>query len=638
MDQTPALVLEPPQRARQALALVALLAGVVYLTWRWGFTLELGSLWLGLPLLLAETWALTAAALFVFSTWRLTARTPGAPLEGSTVAVLIPTLAEPEEVLRPTVLGALAVRHEPRPVVWVLDDGDRTWVSEMCVELGAEYVARPAPRAHAKAGNLNHALEHVDAEFVLVLDADHVPLPHALERTLGYFANPRVAFVQGPQVFFNRGFQHPRDVEDPLLNEQSLFYDVICRGKDRHDATFWCGSSAVLRRAALVAVGGVATETVVEDTHTGMRLHAEGWESVYHHEVLAVGLAPEEVAAFLTQRGRWARGCFQLLRRDDPLFARGLDWRQRLHYFSSVSHYVEGPQRLIGLLVPSLVLLTGTLPLSAPPALYLGLFLPQLVLVPLATAAMARGRYRFLAGERFALVRAVAYTKASLAFFTRRPIAFAVTPKGSDAIGSEWLSAVRWQVAIAFLSILGIMWQTIAQLTDLPGRLTPFAYVVTVVWAGVSVVLIASVVQWAATVRHRRRVHRFPVRLEARYAVAYASPTARATVTDLSPFGLAFQPVTVDPALAEGVAIRVALDLGGRTVDVRGVVARIAAKDGLAAGNVGVRLDDMSPETSDDITRWCFSRPFGPDVPLVVGSDAMPPDRESAGDPVRRAA
>jgi glycosyl transferase family 2/PilZ domain-containing protein len=501
----------------------------------------------------------------------------------------------------------------------VLDDGDREWVQEMCDELGVRRLVRPAPRTHAKAGNLNHAIEHIDAGFLLVLDADHVPLPHALERTMGYFEDERVAFVQAPQVFFNRGFQHVRAAGDPTMNEQSLFYDVICRGKDRHDAAFWCGSSAVVRRDALVSIGGVATDTVVEDTHTAMRLHAAGWRSVYHHEVLAVGLAPEEVTSFLTQRGRWARGCFQVLRVDNPLWRRGLDWRQRLHYFSSVSHYFEGPQRLIGLIVPPLVLLTGTPPLRANPHLYLALFLPQLVLVPLATRVLARGRYRFLDGERFALVRVETYTRALKALVSNRPIQFAVTPKSTDAAAAAtpWRS-VSLPTVVAILSVVAVGYQISAQLAGLPGRLTIFACIVTVAWALVSAGLLGWVAVWARSIKHRRRAHRFHVRIDARCAVpASAVPFVRATVVDLNPFGLA---LTSTHAVALGRSMRVAFELDGRGIDVSGTVARCEPR-GEGESMIGLTFDEVDSATRDAIVSWLFRRPFGPDVPVGVESE-----------------
>jgi cellulose synthase (UDP-forming) len=613
--------LQPAQRSRQALALLALGAGAAYLAWRYGFTLRLHSLWLGLPLIAAETWGLVSAALFVFSTWRLTSREPPAPLDGVRVAILVPTYNEPPEILRATLLGALAVRHRPAPEVWVLDDGERAWARAMARELGARYLVRPAPRLHAKAGNLNYALTRVEADFLLVLDADHVPFPHVLERTLGYFRDPRVAFVQSPQAFFNRSFQHPRDADDPLLNEQSLFYDVISPGKDRHNAAFWCGSSAVLRRSALLEVGGVATETVVEDTHTAMRLHQAGWRSVYHHEVLAVGLAPEEVSAFLTQRGRWARGCFQLLRKDNPLLARGLDLRQRLHYFASVSHYLEGPQRLVASLVPAVTLLTGVYPLAADPRLYLTLFLPQLVLVPLATWALARGRYRFLEAERYALVRMGAYTAAAAAFFARGRLPFQVTPKGAQARGVSPVTALRLQLGVLALAAAGTVYQSVAQAAHLPGRLSPFAFAVTVCWSGVSVGLLGWTAVWAARVRHRRRGHRFPVELQVRYRMGDGPELRGARVVDLSPFGLGMDTAE---ALAPGSRLRLELDLGAEPLSLEGRVVSSRPRRGGGA-RVGVRFEALAQETEDAIIRFCFSRPFGPRVEL----GAAPSDETS---------
>ena len=597
--------LEPRPWRAQCLALAALVAGAAYLVWRWGFTLALDTLWLGLPLILAETWALAMLTLYVFEAWRRTDRSMPEYRPGRRTAVLVPTYNESEDILRPTILGALAVRGEPQPEVWVLDDGGRDWVLDLCAELGARYVSRPAPREHAKAGNLNHALGLVDAELLLMVDADHVPLPHALERTVGYFDDPEVAFVQAPQVFFNRGFQHPRSNDDPLLNEQSMFYDVICPGKDRNNAVFWCGSSAVMRREALLSAGGVATDTVVEDAHTGMLLHAAGWKSVYHDEVLAVGLAPEDVNAFLIQRGRWARGCFQVLRRSNPLRVRGLTWRQRVHYLSSLLHYTDGLQRLVSLAVPPLVLLTGTLPLEAPQLLFLSLFLPQLVLVPLASRALARGRFRFVASERFGIVRAVTYAKAAKALVSNKPIAFAVTPKG---VGRGRPTILVAPLVFAVAALAGVAFQSVAQLFHLGPELPDFAFVVTAFWALISAGLLTASLVTAATIRHRRASHRFPVSLEARYATGHgALPLSPATARDLNTFGLA---LSTDEPLERGAPVTVQLRLDDETVLVRGTVVRGSADK----GPYGVAFDPLPAATRDAIARWCFRHPFGAEL------------------------
>ena len=516
----------------------ALAASLVYIVWRWGFTLDGPSMWLGAPLAAAETYGLLMLALLAFSCWRMARREVPPPLPGRDVAVLVATFNEPEDVLRPTVVGALAIRSDVAPRVWVLDDGGRPWVRLMCEELGARYLSRPAPRRHAKAGNINHALEHVDAEFIVTLDADHVPRPELLERMLGYFADEDVAVVQAPQHFYNRGFQHPRDHDDPLRNEQSVFFDAICRGKDRHNAAFWCGCPSVIRREALVSVGGVATETVVEDAHTSMRLHAAGWRSVFHPEVMALGIAPEEIGAFLVQRGRWARGSLQMLRRDPPMFKRGLSWAQRLEYTASCMHFLEGPQRLLGFLIPPIVLISGIAPIDAGPLLYAALFVPQIVLVPLASRALTRGRYGLIECERFAVARMTPYLRAMTALLGGRG-GFQVTPKGGRSRRTGVARALWLPIALAAATAAAIGYQTAAQVLGLPGQLSPGAHAITVVWAAANVALVWSVVAWARGVRHVRFSHRFPVALAAAYSAGRARPQAPARVEDLSREGLA---------------------------------------------------------------------------------------------------
>ena len=611
-------------RRAQALALAALTAACGYLVWRWGFTLEGSSLWLGLPLAAAETYGLLMLGLLTFSCWRLSERPAPAPLVGRRVAILIATYDEDEDVLRPTVVGALAVRNDAPPEVWVLDDGGREWVREMCDALGARYLSRPAPRAHAKAGNFNHALGHVDAEFLVTLDADHVPRPELLERMLGHMADPRVAIVQGPQAFYNRGFGHPRAVDDPLRNEQSIFFDVICRGKDRHGAAFWCGCPSLLRREAVMDVGGVATETVVEDAHTSLRLNARGWRVAYHPEVMALGLAPEEIGAFLVQRGRWARGSLQMLRLDTPLFKSGLTWSQRVEYTASCLHFLEGPQRLIGLLVPPAVLLTGAVPIHASPLLYLAIFIPHFVLVPLASKALTRGHYRVLEGERYSIVRMEAYLRALAALPRGRGTGFAVTPKGARAGRAPVARALRLPIAVAALTLLALGYQTYAQLLDLPGRLPPGAAGVTELWAFLNIGLIGAVVVWARNVQHRRRSHRFPAEIHAAYsAEAGAVPSLVGRTTDLSRHGARI--AVADPR-EPGEHIRIVLLLDDGPIEVTGVIATATpAREG--GWVVGVDFDPPERAVADAITSWCFRFPFGADCTVV-------PERAPLGEPV----
>lgn len=600
---------------RRAVGALALALAVAYIVWRWGFTLAGSSLWLSVPLVLAETFGVVTLGLTVFTCWRLSEREPGPPPEGRSVAVLVATYDEDLDVLRPTVLGALAIRHTGPFEVCVLDDGGRPEVEAMCEELGARYLSRPAPRRHAKAGNINFGLAHVDAEFVVTLDADHVPRPVLLERTLGYFADARVALVQGPQSFFNRSFQHPRD-DDPVRNEQSTFFDVVCRGKDRSGAAFWCGCPSVLRRAALEDVGGVDTRTVVEDCHTSLQLHAAGWRSVYHDEVLALGLAPEEIGAFVVQRSRWARGSLRMLRVDPPFAKRGLTWRQRLEYTSSCIYPLEGLQRLISMLTPAAVLATGAAAVAAPVTMVL-LFLPGAVLGPLALRAMTGGRYRFLEGERFGVVRLEAYLRSLRALVSSRAHGFAVTPKGARDGRPPVLRALRVPVALAAVLVAAAAYQGLAQWRDLPGELGTIPLVVTLAWAAADVGLVAWVVVWARGVQHRRRSHRFPVSLAATYAAREGEPPlARAHVEDLSQHGMGLR---LDGPREVGEGIRSVLLLDDGPVSVAGRVVKVAPAG--SGWRVGVEFAGLSRGVTDALVQWCFRHPFGSATPDVLAID-----------------
>ncbi|NEK86736.1 glycosyltransferase [Blastococcus saxobsidens] len=284
----------------RTVAVAAIVATAGYLGWRVLTTLPEGpALWLGVPFLALELYGGIALVLFVMTTWDVAPARVPAPRPGPapSVTVLIATYDEHLDVLLPTVAACLAMTGDHE--TWVLDDGDRLEVEEMVTALGARYVSRPE-HDHAKAGNLNHALGLVRTELVAVFDADHVPDPEFLARTVPYFADDRLALVQTPQHFYNTtSFEHLR--ADADLHEESLFYRVIQPGKHHAGAAFWCGTNAVLRADALREIGGVATQSLTEDFHTTMKLHRAGWRSAYHNEVLARGLAAGSPDAFYAQ-------------------------------------------------------------------------------------------------------------------------------------------------------------------------------------------------------------------------------------------------------------------------------------------------------------------------------------------------
>jgi cellulose synthase (UDP-forming) len=226
--------------------------GLNYVIWRWFFSVNWDAWWIGVPLVLAETYALIDSLLFGLTVWRLKRRpAPPPPPVGATVDVFITTYNEPLDLVQRTALAAQAISYPHE--TWLLDDGNRAELGEWAARHGIGWIRRSdawqdRPR-HAKAGNINNALMATEGEFILILDADQVPQPDVLDRTLGYFEDDRMALVQTPQVFINV----PDD--DPLGSQAPLFYGPIQQGKDGWNAAFFCGSNAVIRREALMQLG-----------------------------------------------------------------------------------------------------------------------------------------------------------------------------------------------------------------------------------------------------------------------------------------------------------------------------------------------------------------------------------------------
>ena len=375
----------------------------------------------------AEIYGFLTALLHLMMTWRLTIReSPPCP-QGMSVDVFIPTYNEPVDLVRKTLLAA---KHMDYPhETWLLDDGNRQEMKALADRLGVRYLAR-TNNVHAKAGNLNNAMTHSKGDFIAIFDADHAPQKHFLTKTLGYFEDEAVAFVQTPQEFFNLdSYQHRWQKEKKVIwTEQSLFFKVIQRGKDYWNAAFFCGSCAVVRRYALDIVDGFATETVTEDLHTSIKLHKSGFHSVYHAESLAFGIAPANVAPFLKQRIRWGQGAMQVLKIENLLFDSRLTIAQRLNYLASIMTYFDGWQKGIFYISPAIVLLAGIMPINAGSVDFLTHFLPYYILSFIVFEEVGRGYGGTLYIEQYNFARFAAFAWATLGLFFGK-LRFDVTSK-----------------------------------------------------------------------------------------------------------------------------------------------------------------------------------------------------------------
>lgn len=370
-----------------------------------------------------------------------------------TVDILIPTANEPLSVLEPTVIGARGVRGV-RDVL-VLDDGSRDEVRDMAGRLGVRYLRRPG-RDGAKAGNLNHGLRYTDAELVVTFDADHIPMPEFLERTVGYFDDPTVGFVQTPQEFYNTESMTFRKRRGSAVgwHEQEMFYGGVQPAKNGSNSAFFTGTGAVLRRSAIDSIGGFAEGTATEDIHTSIRLHSRGWRSVYLPVPLAYGLEVDNLREFYRTRRRWAAGSLGLLFRspDSPLRISGLSLRQRLNYVSSMAAHLQGSHRVMYMLTPVLAIMTGRSPVQGSYALFGGLFAAFTVTSLWVTTRYGRGHFHPLHSEVFTVAASIPMF-AGLRGLLRVERTFEVTQKRAGRDGGRALKVVYW--ALAFGCLVG---------------------------------------------------------------------------------------------------------------------------------------------------------------------------------------
>ncbi|MBU3628878.1 UDP-forming cellulose synthase catalytic subunit [Polynucleobacter sp. AP-Reno-20A-A9] len=370
---------------RSLFIVLALFVSCRYMAWRIFDTLTYTSFFdfIGTAMLfLAETYGFTLFLLDMFVNFSPMSSEiiPLSPDESSypSVDVFIPTYDESESIVRMTVTAATQIQYPKEKLnIYILDDGgthakrrsketgNAAWrrhysLRRLAKELGVQYITRDTNQK-AKAGNINHALQHSSGDLILILDCDQVPTKDILSNTVGQFLNdPKMFLVQTPHFFIN---------ETPVNNvitgisnrpdESEMFYRKIQPALNSWNAAFFCGSAAVLRRQYVMEIGGIAIKTITEDCETSLILHAHGYNSSYINKPMVCGLSPETPSDYLTQHSRWAKGMLQVLMHYNPLFMRGLSLPQRLAYFSSCYSWLFGFARYIFFLAPSAFLILG---------------------------------------------------------------------------------------------------------------------------------------------------------------------------------------------------------------------------------------------------------------------------------------
>jgi len=553
---------DPNSWLRTVVLFLALFISFRYFGWRTFVSLHFPTIWDAVPgliLYVAELYAFTVALLGMFvALYPAHRRDPppvpvGMPL--LTVDVFIPTYNEDPELLETTVRAACLIRY-PKDLfrIYVLDDGGtdqkcsdedpekaqaarerRRNLQAMCARLGVTYMTRPRNEM-AKAGNVNHAFRQTGGDLILILDADHIPTTDILENTVDWFrALPRVFLVQTPHFMIN-----PDPIERNLLksfsrspSENEMFYRTIQRGLDFWDASFFCGSAAVLRRSALEEVDGFLGETITEDAETALELHSRGYRSIYLERAMVAGLSPETFADFVLQRMRWTQGMVQILLLKNPLFRKGLRWHQRLGYVNSSLFWFFPFARLVFVLSPLCYLLFGMRVYNANLTEVMVYTVPHMIAVfYMSDVLFGRVRWPFVS-ELYEVLQSV-FTGRALWQVVRNPRKprFVVTPKGrtldKDFV-SPYVRPFYVLLALVFTGIWFGIWRY--GVIDIDRDLTIVAFA----WNLFNLMILMGSLGALVEQRQRRSTPRMPARYKGTLTVA--GSTMSCLVVDLSQGG-----------------------------------------------------------------------------------------------------
>ncbi len=608
---------------------LSLVTTMRYLYYRTSYTLNFDGVLNSIACVLlfgAELYAVITLVLAYFQTLKIKERQPvnlaAIPEEDwLKVDIYIPTYNEDVELVRKTALAAMACEYAPgKKKVYILDDGRperykeddprrekfrqrREQLKEMCAEIGCLHMTR-GDNEHAKAGNINTAFRKTDGDLVLILDCDHIPSRQILLHTVGFFQDPKVSFVQTPHWFYN-----PDPFERNLLTDgkipvgNELFYKVLQKGNDFWNASFFCGSAAVIRKNHALEVGGIAVETVTEDCHTALRLHSRGYKSIYYDKIMVAGLAPDTLSAYVGQQVRWARGMAQILRIENPLFNRKLNltFAQRICYFSATSHFLYGYPRLIYAIIPTLFLLFGINPIQGLGLETLAYALPH-VLLSLFTNHIVYKKVRFsLWNEIFEFVMSFqAGWVTLLALINPKMGSFNVTDKGGyiEKRTFDWQSmrGLLIVTSLVIISLVAVPFWLLLRPEDTE------AVLVNTLWSGFNLTLLVAAVLVGLEQPQIRIAHRLQRQLPV--VISSNDQTIMGETVNISETG-ALISLESWPNLPDEVQLEVMGDYTARASLTARVVRLSTVND--TETHLAVDFINITPKQQDDLVLVMYS-------------------------------
>ncbi|MCI1013779.1 UDP-forming cellulose synthase catalytic subunit [Herbaspirillum sp. C7C2] len=588
---------------------LSLIVSMRYMYWRITSTLAFED-WLdiifGYGLLAAEIYSLIVLTLgYLQTAWPLR-RKPQMltmpPSEWPTVDVFIPSYNESLDIVSLTIFAAQAIDWPQEKLrVHVLDDGRREDFREFCNNIGVNYLVR-SDNKHAKAGNLNEALKVTDGEFVAIFDADHVPTRSFLQICMGWFyKDPKLAMLQTPHFFFSPDpFEKNLNTFRSVPNEGELFYGLVQDGNDLWNAAFFCGSCAVMRRTALMEIGGIAVETLTEDAHTALKMNRAGYNTAYLAIPQAAGLATENLARHIRQRVRWARGMAQIFRVDNPLRGKGLKLGQRFCYLNAMLHFFYGLPRLIFLTAPLTYLFFGAHIFHASALMITAYVLPHVLHASL-TNSRIQGRFRHsFWNEVYETVLAwYILGPVLLALVNPKLGGFNVTDKGGIILDKhfDWKLA-RPYIVLLLLNLLGMVFGVWQLVMGDPNAMTTI--LINMAWTLYNVIISSAAMAVASETRQVRSEPRVAAELPVRIKLADGNEVSGTTL-DFSQKGIGLR-LPKGVTIARGQHINVTLFRNQQEKEFPAVVV-------FSRGEmVGAQFHELTLRQNSELVRLTFSR------------------------------
>lgn len=591
------------------LIVISVVASTRYLYWRASETLVLTDrvdLLFGVGLFFAEFYAWIVLALGYFQTaWPLGRVPVPLPEDRSvwpTVDIFIPTYNEPLKVVKPTVMAAMAIDWPLDKInIYILDDGRREEFREFAEAIGVHHITRP-DNFHAKAGNINHALKFTQGEYVAIFDCDHIPTRTFLQISMGWFLrDKKLAMLQTPHHFFSPDpFEKNLSTFKKVPNEGELFYGLLQDGNDLWNATFFCGSCAVIKRAPLLEVGGVAVETVTEDAHTALKMHRRGYTTAYLAIPQAAGFATESLSGHVGQRIRWARGMAQIFRIDNPMLGPGLKLSQRLCYLNAMLHFFYGLPRIIFLTAPLAYFYFSAHVIQAS-AITIALYaLPHLIHANMNNSRIqGEFRHSFWAEVYESVLAWYILRPTLVAVINPKLGKFNVTAKG----GLNEYEHFDWDISQPYIILLTLNFSGLAvgfyRLFFGAGG-EDSTIILNLIWTVYNLVMLGASVAVASEARQIRVSHRVAMKLQATLRLQNGR-SIRCATTDYSEGGTGLLlPVEMPPVVNEKAQIT--LFRGNSEYVFDGV---ITAQFGM---RLGFKFDEMTLQQSIDFVQCTFAR------------------------------